>query len=61
MADEAANPAATTTGTEAREAPADEQPGTALEPAAPRRPPSPSAGSDAAGRGPAAPDAGSST
>jgi cytochrome c oxidase subunit 4 len=35
MADEAANPtpAATATGTEPREAPADEQPGTALEPA----------------------------
>ena len=32
MADEAANPAAAT-GTEPREAPADEQPGTALEPA----------------------------
>jgi cytochrome c oxidase subunit 4 len=32
MADEAANPA-TATGTEPREAPADEQPGTALEPA----------------------------
>ena len=33
MADEAANPATTATGTEPREAPADEQPGTALEPA----------------------------
>ena len=33
MADEAANPAATATGTEPREAPANEQPGTALEPA----------------------------
>ena len=33
MADEAANPAATATGTEPREASADEQPGTALEPA----------------------------
>ena len=33
MADEAANPAATATGTEPRAAPADEQPGTALEPA----------------------------
>jgi cytochrome c oxidase subunit IV len=33
MADETANPAATATETEPREAPADEQPGTALEPA----------------------------
>jgi cytochrome c oxidase subunit IV len=32
MADETANPAATATETEPREAPADEQPGTALEP-----------------------------
>ena len=33
MADEVVNPAATATGTEPREAPANEQPGTALEPA----------------------------
>jgi cytochrome c oxidase subunit 4 len=33
MADETANPAATATETEPREAPVDEQPGTALEPA----------------------------
>ena len=42
MADEAANPAATATGTEPRAAPADEQPGTALGRQTPRRPPSPS-------------------
>jgi cytochrome c oxidase subunit IV len=34
MADETVNPAATATETEPREAPADEQPGTALEPSA---------------------------